>query len=140
MNSNTRLSLCALLFSSVASIASAEVAVIVNPDNGDEISKDYVQKIYLAKTKVFPSGHTAIPVDQTEGSATRIEFLTKVIEKDEAQMKSYWTRLIFTGKGVPPNALADDSKVKDLVSRNPDAIGFIDAASVDGTVKVVGKF
>ena len=124
----------------VSSLASAEVAVIVNPANGDNIGKDDIQKIYLAKTKTFPGGKTAIPVDQAEGSAIRVEFITKVINKDEAQMKSYWSRLIFTGKGVPPKVLASDAEVKDLVGRNVDAIGFIDAGSVDGSVKVIGKF
>lgn len=131
---------CAVLFCAFASFAVADVAVIVNPANTDDISADDVQKIYLAKTKTFPNGKTAIPVDQTEGSAIRVEFLSKVIRKDEAQMKSYWTRLIFTGKGVPPNALPSDEQVKELVSRNVDAIGFIDAGSVDDSVRVIGRF
>lgn len=131
---------CVVLLCAFASFAVADVAVIVNPANTDDISADDVQKIYLAKTKTFPNGKTAIPVDQTEGSAIRVEFLSKVIGKDEAQMKSYWTRLIFTGKGVPPNALPSDEQVKELVSRNVDAIGFIDAGSVDDSVRVIGRF
>jgi hypothetical protein len=69
-----------------------------------------------------------------------VEFVSKVVDKDEAQMKSYWSRLIFTGKGVPPKVIESDAEVKDLVARNPDTIGFIDAASADATVKVVAKF
>lgn len=140
MNAMIRNPVCALLLCAFASFAMAEVAVIVNTGNTDEITAEDVQKIYLAKTKTFPNGKTAIPVDQTEGSAVRIEFLSKVIKKDEAQMKSYWTRLIFTGKGVPPNILPSDEQVKDLVSRNVDAIGFINAGSVDDSVRVIGTF
>lgn len=140
MNSMLRHSICAALLFVFTSVASAEVAVIVNPGNSDQVSAEDIQKIYLAKTKTFPNGRTAIPVDQAEGSAIRIEFLSKVINKDEAQMKSYWSRLIFTGKGVPPISLADDAAVKELVNRNIDAIGFINAGSVDDSVKVIGKF
>ena len=131
---------CSSVFCALSGAAFAEVAVIVNPANADAITKDDIQKIYLAKTKTFPGGKTAIPVDQAEGSAVRVEFVTKVIEKDEAQMKSYWSRLIFTGKGVPPKVAANDAEVKDMVARNPDVIGFIDAAAADATVKVVAKF
>lgn len=140
MNSMIRNPVCALLLCAFASTAAAEVAVIVNTGNTGDITVDDVQKIYLAKTKTFPNGKTAIPVDQTEGSAIRVEFLSKVIKKDEAQMKSYWTRLIFTGKGVPPNILPSDEQVKELVSRNVDAIGFINAGSVDDSVRVIGTF
>lgn len=132
--------ICSSLLCATSSFAMAEIAVIVNPANGDTIGKDEIQKIYLAKTKTFPGGKTAIPVDQAEGSAVRVEFVSKVIEKDEAQLKSYWSRLIFTGKGVPPKVLGSDAEVKELVNRNTDAIGFIDSASVDDSVKVVGKF
>jgi hypothetical protein len=140
MNTLIRNLIGSALLCTATCMATAEVAVIVNPANADTITKDDIQKIYLAKTKTFPGGKTAIPVDQAEGSAIRVEFVSKVIDKDEAQMKSYWSRLIFTGKGVPPKVLASDAEVKDLVSRNVDAIGFIDATSADGSVKVVGKF
>lgn len=124
----------------MAGLAVAEVAVIVNPANNDTITKDDIQRLYLAKIKTFPGGKNAIPLDRSEGSAVRVEFVTKVIDKDEAQMKSYWSRLIFTGKGVPPKVLETDDEVKDLVARNPDTIGFIDAGSVDSTVKVVATY
>lgn len=124
----------------LSGVAIAEVAVIVNPANGDTITKDDIQKIYLAKTKTFPGGKTANAVDQAEGSKIRVDFLTKVIDKDEAQMKSYWSRLIFTGKGVPPQVVASDADVKAIVKKDPNAIGFIDVVSVDDGVKVVGTF
>lgn len=130
----------AAILYTAAGTALAEVAVIVNPANNDTITKDDIQKLYLAKSKTFPSGKNAIPLDRTEGSAVRVEFMTKVIDKDEAQMKSYWSRLIFTGKGVPPKVLETDDEVKELVARNPDTIGFIDASAVDGTVKVVATY
>lgn len=123
-----------------SSLACAEIAVIVNPANGDIISKDDISSLYLGKTKTFPGGKNAIPLDRTEGSPARVEFVSKVIDKDEAQMKAYWSRLIFTGKGVPPKIVESDTEVKEMVARNLDAIGFIDAAAVDSTVKVVSKF
>ena len=132
--------LCASLLTLFAGIAQADIAVIVNPANGDNISKTDIANLYLAKTKTFPGGKNAIPLDRPEGSAARVEFVTKVIDKDEAQMKAYWSRLIFTGKAVPPKIMESDADVKDLVARNPDAIGFIDAGAADDSVKVVGTF
>ena len=140
MKKLTQQVICASLFSALSSMAFAEIAVIVNPANGDAMTKDDIAAIYLAKTKTFPGGKNAVALDLPEGSAARVEFVSKVVDKDEAQMKAYWSRLIFTGKGVPPKVLENDAAVKAEVAKTADAIGFIDAAAADGTVKVVGKF
>ncbi|MCK5865876.1 MAG: phosphate ABC transporter substrate-binding protein [Marinobacter adhaerens] len=140
MNSNFKNILCASLLVIFCDVVHAEIAVIVNPANTDAIKKENIASLYLAKTRTFPGGKTAIPLDRPEGSPIRVEFVSKVIEKDESQMKSYWSRLIFTGKGVPPKVLESDAEVKEMVARNPDAIGFIDTVAVDDTVKVVATF
>ena len=123
-----------------ARIALAEVAVIVNPANDSSITSDDISKLYLGKTKKFPNGKNAVALDRKEGSSERVQFLEATVGKDESQMKSYWSRLIFTGKGVPPQVVETDAEVKELVSRNPDIIGYIDAAAVDDSVKVIATF
>lgn len=118
----------------------AESAIIVHPNNADALSDADIEKLYTGKTSKFPSGNNAIALDRTEGSTIRAAFVEKLLGKSEAQLKSYWARLIFTGKGVPPKVAATDQEVIDLVSRNQDTIGFVDAASVTPAVKVVKTF
>lgn len=115
-------------------------AIIVNPANANSLDTDTIVKIYLGKTKSFPDGKTAIPTDIPGGTPLRVDYISKVVKKSESQFKSYWASIIFTGKGVPPQILPDTKAVKDLVARNPDSIGYIDASEVDATVKVVGSF
>lgn len=130
-----------LLISATSLLSYAEIAVIVSSGNANaSISSADISKVFLGKSKSFPNGTQAIPVDQNDGNPAREEFNSKVLEKSESQLKSYWSRLIFTGKGKPPTQLADDAAVKAAVSADPSMIGYIDAASVDGSVKVVGKF
>ena len=140
MKKLTKQLICASLFSALSSMAFAEIAVIVNPANGDTISKDDIASLYLAKTKTFPGGKNATTLDLPEGSPARVEVVSKVVGKDEAQMKAYWARLIFTGKGVPAQVMENDAAVKAHVAKNADAIGFIEVISVDSTVKVVSTF
>lgn len=140
MKKMTRKLLCIALMGLLSNIAFAEIAVIVNPGNNNALTKEEIASLYLAKNKTFADGKTAIPLDRTEGSPLRSEFISKVLNKDEAQMKAYWSRLIFTGKGVPPKVVTSDEELKDIVARNLDAIGFIDASAVDDTVKIVAKF
>lgn len=43
-----------------------------------------------------------LPVDHSERAALRDAFYTKVTSKSPAQIKAYWSKIVFTGKGQPP--------------------------------------
>lgn len=133
---------CSVLLISVAStIAFADTSVIVSANNPNStLDQTAVSKIFLGKAKRFPDGSQALPVDQDEGSAVREAFNSSVLGKSDSQLKSYWSRLIFTGKGTPPKPSGDDAAVKDLVAKNPNIIGYIDSSAVDASVKVVHTF
>ena len=122
-----------------ASIAQAETVLVVNPANKDTIGLADAEKIFLGKVKAFPSGAAATPLNQTEASPAREAFDAKVLEKSASQLKAYWSKLIFTGKGNPP-AEMDAGAVKSKVASDPSAIGYIDAAEVDGSVREVARF
>ena len=97
-----------------------------------------VVKAFLGKKKDL-GGVSVVPIDQGEGNPARTDFYANVIKKSEAQLKSYWSRLIFTGKGQAPQVVGGDAEVKNMVANNPNIIGYIDEGAVDGTVKVIYK-
>ena len=120
-----------------ANCAFADVVVIVSANSGvGSLSQDQVGQIFLGKRNAFPNGETAVPVDQGDDTV-KGEFYDKVTGKGSAQLKSYWSQMVFTGKAKPPKVLSDNSEVKKLVANNPNIIGYIAADAVDDTVKVV---
>lgn len=130
----------AILALGFASATWAEVAVIVHPSAGfDSLTEDDVARLFLGKSKSFPNGAQAVPVNQNEGSAVRDKFNEGVCKKNASQYKAYWSQLVFTGKGTPPKDAGDDAAVKAAVAANPAMIGYIDASAVDASVKVVFK-
>jgi ABC-type phosphate transport system substrate-binding protein len=129
-----------LLSTLVASTYSlAEVAVVVHPDNPNTMSNNDVKRIFLGKTKFFPDGSQAMPIIQSAGNTSN-DFNANVLKKSGSQLKAYWSKLIFTGKGTKPDSALDDAAVIELVSKNPNIIGYIDSASAGAGVKVVAKF
>lgn len=123
---------------SLSIAAQAAVAIVAHPSNSvSGIRPNDAQRIFLGKTGEFANGRRALPVDQTPGTASRIKFMKSVIEKSEDELKGYWSRLMFSGKGTPPREVGDDAAVKAWVASNPDAIGYIDGKFVDGSVKVL---
>lgn len=132
--------IASLVLAAVVNGAMAEVAVIVNPSAGfDSLAEDDISRIFLGKSKSFPSGGQAVPLNQNEGAAARDKFNEAVCKKNASQYKAYWSQLVFTGKGTPPKDVGDDAAVKAQVAANPGAIGYVDASVVDASVKVVYK-
>ena len=118
--------------------AQAALAIVAHPSNTvSGIRADDAQRIFLGKTGEFANGRRAAPVDQTPGTASRTKFMKTVIQKSEDELKGYWSKLMFSGKGQPPREVGDDAAVKAWVASNPEAIGYIDGKFVDGSVKVL---
>ena len=134
------ISLIALISSvTVSALTFAEVEVIVHPSNGAALDKDSIQRIYLGKTRAFPGGGEAVAISLKEGSGPEGEFTKNVLGKSAKQLKAYWAKMVFTGKGTPPRQIDSAEEMVKLISTNPNLIGFVPAGSA-GTAKVVGKF
>ncbi|SFB90559.1 phosphate ABC transporter substrate-binding protein [Pseudoalteromonas denitrificans] len=118
----------------------ANVAVIVHPSNSNTVDAAAITKIFTGKAKSFGDGSKAVPLSQKSSSATTTEFNKKALKKSSSQLKAYWSKLVFTGKGTPPKELSNDADVIKMVSTNPNTIGFVSAGSADGSVKVVHTY
>ena len=125
--------LSALALLSCATLAQAEVAVIVNAGASAAPSQADVANIFLGKDKSLKG------VDQAAWNSTKEKFYAGVANKNESQLKSYWSGLVFTGKGQPLPTVADDAAVVAKVGAEADAIGYVDAAAVTDKVKVLFK-
>lgn len=119
---------CALL----TGAASAEIVVVVNPANqASRMFSEQAAQFFLGKSDMFT------PVDQGKDSAIRKEFYEKIASKTLAQVEGAWAKIEFSGKGSAPKSYGSDSAVKKAIAANPSAIGYINKASVDDSVKVL---
>jgi ABC-type phosphate transport system substrate-binding protein len=128
-----KLILAACAASSFAALpAMAQVVVVVNPKASESsMTKEQVAQFFLGKSTAMT------PIDQPDGAPIRADFYKKVADKDAAQAKALWSKLVFTGKATMPKEVADSAAVKAAVAANPKAIGYIEKSAVDATVKVV---
>ncbi len=126
-----------VLLSGLSFQALAETVVVVHPSNSTEIDTKQIQRIFLGKEKKFSDGSETIPVNQVSDSSVRSNFDTSVLGRSSSQVSAYWSKLVFTGKGVPPKEVENDAAVIALVAKNPSAIGYVNSTSVDDSVKVI---
>ncbi|MET0090452.1 MAG: phosphate ABC transporter substrate-binding protein [Candidatus Thiodiazotropha sp.] len=129
--------LVALLMSSSMVVEAGVVVVVGASSSLGDLTQDQVADIFLGKTSKFPDGSQAVPIDQEDGADIRADFYKKVTGKSGSQLKSYWSKLIFSGKGQPPKQVKGDAEVIQSLGANPGQIGYVAEEAVDGSVKVV---
>lgn len=112
--------------------------IIVHKDNPtDSISKSEVSKYLLKKKTKWDNGQKATPIDLTGDSSVRETFSEDVHGRSVALIQRYWQKQIFSGRGVPPQEVGDDSAVVGIVSSDPGAIGYVSPSARLDNVKVL---
>jgi ABC-type phosphate transport system substrate-binding protein len=116
-----------------------EYQVIVNVENPvDSLTKDQVSQIFLKKVKQWNDGREVFPVDLTADAEVRESFSKGVHNRSVASIKSYWQRMIFSGREVPPPEKQTESDVMEYVASKAGAIGYIRASTgIGGPVKTL---
>ena len=120
-----------ILLAGMATSAQAGDIVVIGNPAAAALTKDQVADVFLGKSQA------ATPIDQAESAPIRAEFYKQATGRDMAQVKSTWSRLVFSGKGQAPKEVADSAAVKKAVVADPKAIGYVSKAAVDGSVKVI---
>ncbi len=130
------LSTALLLFSTL--VHSETVVVIASAASPvSKLDKEQVANLFLGKSSSYPDGSAAVPIEQTDGSTAHEEFHKNVTEKSASQLKSYWSKMIFSGKGTAPKEVANNTELLKLVAANPTMIGYVDKNTLDKSVKVI---
>jgi hypothetical protein len=121
-----------------AAPALAEIAVIASANSGAKVlDAKIAKKLFLGKLKSIPGMNAVTLVGQVDTSPTKAEFTQMVAKKGLDKYKAYWSKMIFSGKAVPPKELANDAEVKAYVASHNDAVGYINTNAVDDSVKVL---
>lgn len=116
----------------------SDVVVIVNPSIKQEFTDRELQRIFLGKTTRFDNGERINCVVSDQKQIRHI-FNQSVLKRTDQQIKTYWTRKIFTAKGFPPDRLTDETIIG-LVQKNPGYIGYVDSEQLSQQkVRIIKK-
>lgn len=130
----------ALFFSiATADAYSGDVAIIVNQTNDvDDVSMRTLAKI-LKQEKQFWKGRKKIYlIMQDAGTKEKNIMLKKVYHMKGAELKRHWLSQLYTEKiSSFPKTVSSNEAVKQFVNQVPNAIGYVNAADVDDSVKVL---
>lgn len=116
-------------------LAQADIAVVANAHSGvSQLSRSDAINIFMGRYRKLPGGALALPIDL---APLKARFYQVLINKDLAEINSYWARLVFSGQGTPPQQADTTTEVTALVLHNPSALGYVDIDHVTPELHVV---
>lgn len=125
----------ALLLAGIAAppAHAASFKVVVHASNPvRSLSADQASKYFLKKVTRWNDGSEIEPVDLNDESQVRETFSETIHGKDVVSVKSYWQKMIFSGRATPPPELSSDAEVIAYVRSNPGAIGYVGGGAAVG--------
>ncbi len=102
--------------------------VVINAGNpATAESPATLSKLFLKKVREWGDKQKVTAYDLDEKSEARQAFSDAVHGKSVSAIKSYWQRMIFSGRDVPPDEVASEAELLRRVAAERGAIGYVSA-------------
>jgi len=109
-----------------AASARADFYIVVHASNPQRsLTQKEAVDLFMGRSRAFASGDFALIFDLPRDNPRRAAFYQALTGMSVAQVNSYWSRLMFSGQSVPPQALADEAAMTGMLRRNPGALGWL---------------
>ena len=117
--------LIALLTLVLAPAARADYYIVVNERNPvSMLSQKETLQLFMGRSRAFPDGRPAIPCDIAD-DALRAGFYRTLGGMSLPQVNSYWARLMFSGRSLPPQRVESEAAMAQRIGSDPAAIGWL---------------
>lgn len=119
--------------------AGNQIVVIVNKANPiTSLTLADAKKYFMATKSVWPSGKRVTVVMMATDTPERGIALHEIFKMSDGDLSKYFLQAAFTGQiDAPPVEVASAAQMKQSVSGNAGAIGFVMKGDEDDTVKSV---
>lgn len=132
--------LLALLFILLlhATLLSAGSYVIIVNKNMKTLSTAQIKAVFLKRLTVVDS-IPVVPLNLGVSDPLRASFEKELLNMGHSRLQAYWTRQHYLGHRPPLN-LSSQESVMSFVRKVEGAIGYIDAAQLDESVKAIYRW
>jgi ABC-type phosphate transport system substrate-binding protein len=116
------------------------IVVIANKSVGPaKISRDDLRPIFQTKKDTWPDGSSAKPFNLPDSNKVRQGFDAAVLGLDPDRVARYWIDRKIRGGERPPQTAPSSAVMVKVISKTPGGVGYVEAAAVDASVKVIAK-
>lgn len=119
------IALLSILLTLAAPAARAEIVLVTAIDSTiSELSRDEAEQLYMGR-RATVSAHGALLLLDLPTGPIRDQFYYLLTGKNPSQIRAYWSRMVFTGRALPPTESADVSDAYRMLMENPNAIAYL---------------
>jgi hypothetical protein len=130
--------LLAAVMATGAPHALADFYIVVQVGNPQPaLTQKEAVDLFMGRSRAFANGEFAKMLDLPRDHPRRAAFYQALTGMNTAQVNSYWSRLMFSGQNLPPQALPDEAAVIDALKRNPNALGWLTKEPVDKQLRTL---
>lgn len=127
------LALSGVLLTCRQAMAVEKVSVGVNESESVmQLTEDQVKDLFMGKKIVLPGNATRVVLFDCPDKAIREAFYQRVAKKTDIQMRAYWTRMQFTGEGIPPRKPANALELREKLATTEGAVGYCKPEDMQG--------
>lgn len=127
----------AILLALPLSLAQAQMVVVGGPRTLiPDLSREQAEQLYLGRARALPDGMPVSLADLPAGPSRDL-FYAQLTGKNPSQVRAHWSRMVFTGRALPPREVTDADQLRALLAEDPNLIGYLPAADADRRVKIL---
>lgn len=97
----------------------------------ESVSRALLRGIFGMRVRVWPDGTPVRVFVLDDAAPEHVAFCKSVLRSYPYQLRQGWDRLIYSGTGQPPTAVASREEMHERVSRIRGAIGYLPAVPGD---------
>lgn len=117
--------------------ALAQIVIVSGAQTGlPELTPAQAEQLWLGRAHSVPDG-VAVTLADLPAGALRDQFYEQLTHKNPAQIRAHWSRMVFTGRALPPQEATNIGQLRQWLAAQPGLIGYMPAAEVDSRVKVL---
>ncbi|MCK0506718.1 hypothetical protein [Aromatoleum anaerobium] len=129
--------LVAVALALLSPLAAAQILIVTSARGAiGELSRQQAEQLYLGRTRSLPDG-TPVALADLPGGRVRDRFYEQLTGKNPSQIRAYWSRMVFTGRALPPQQAENVRELGARLMANPNLIGYLPAADADPRMKVL---
>ncbi len=122
----------------LSNITLASEYVVISNKNMKNLTKTQIKAIFLKKLTIIDD-KKVVPISLGTRDPLRVKFEKKILKMSFVRLKSYWTKQHYLGHR-PPLSMKSQNSIKAFVKKVDGAIGYINASSLDNSVKVLYRW
>ncbi len=123
--------LASILLAFAAPPAQAGVVLVTAIDGTvEKLTRDEAEQLYLGRRTTLSARGALLLLDLPPGPS-RDEFYRLLTGKNPSQIRAYWSRMVFTGRALPPAESSNADDARRLLLENSSAIGYLPSSYAD---------